>query len=88
MKKECGKLDSNQASIGNQTNALWSMSILDLHYLYHKLAQLLLHSKVAKAEIYLMRGYHNEWLELTYHTGAHPLGNSKAQAGFSNFFRL
>ena len=29
--------------------------------------QLLLHSKVAKAESYLIGGYHNEWLELTYY---------------------
>ena len=27
----------------------------------------LLHSKVAKAELYLIGGYHNEWLELTYY---------------------
>ena len=29
--------------------------------------QHLLHSKVAKAESYLIGGYHNEWLELTYY---------------------
>ena len=29
--------------------------------------QLLLHWNIAKAESYLLSGYHNEWLELTYH---------------------
>ena len=29
--------------------------------------KLLLHSKVAKAELYLIGGNHNEWLELTYY---------------------
>ena len=29
--------------------------------------QFLSHSKVAKAELYLIGGYHNEWLELTYY---------------------
>ena len=29
--------------------------------------QHLLHLKVAKAESYLIGGYHNEWLELTYY---------------------
>ena len=29
--------------------------------------QLLLESKVVKAELYLIGGYHNEWLELTYY---------------------
>ena len=28
--------------------------------------QLLLYSKVAKVEFYLISGYHNEWLELTF----------------------
>ena len=35
--------------------------------IFDKLIQLLLHSKVAKAELYLIGGYHNEWLELTYY---------------------
>ena len=30
---------------------------------------LLLHSKVAKAELYFIDGYHNEWIELTYYIG-------------------
>ena len=34
---------------------------------FDKLIQLLLHSKVTKAELYLIGGYHNEWIELTYH---------------------
>ena len=34
---------------------------------FDKAIQLLLHSKVAKAELYLIGGYHNEWLELTYY---------------------
>jgi len=33
--------------------------------IFYKLIQLLLHSKVTKAELYLIDGYHNEWLELT-----------------------
>ena len=35
--------------------------------IFDKIIQLLLHSKVAKAELYLIGGYHNEWLDLTYH---------------------
>ena len=50
------------------------MGILDLQYLYHKLTQLLLHSKVAKAEKYLIGGYHTEWLELTYYIETLGLG--------------
>ena len=35
--------------------------------IFDKVIQFLLHSKVAKAESYLIGGYHNEWLELTYY---------------------
>ena len=34
---------------------------------FDKLIQLLSFSKVAKTELYSIGGYHNEWLELTYH---------------------
>ena len=33
----------------------------------NEIIQLLLHSKVAKAESYLIGSHHNEWLELTYY---------------------
>ena len=33
----------------------------------YKVLQLLLHSKDAKAELYLMDGYQDEWIELTYY---------------------
>ena len=33
--------------------------------IFDKMIQLLLHSKVAKAGLYLIGDYHNEWLELT-----------------------
>ena len=42
--------------------------------IFDKVIQLLLHSKVTKAELYLIGGYHNEWLELTYYI--ETLGNS------------
>jgi len=35
--------------------------------MFDKVIHLLVHSKVAKAELYLIGGYHNEWLELTYY---------------------
>ena len=35
--------------------------------IFNEIIQHLLHSKVAKAESYLIGGYHNEWLELTYY---------------------
>ena len=35
--------------------------------MFNEMIQLLLHSKVAKAESYLIDGYHNESLELTYY---------------------
>ena len=35
--------------------------------IFYDIIQHLLHSKVAKAESYLIGGYHNEWLELTYY---------------------
>ena len=35
--------------------------------IFDKVIQLLLHSKAAKAEPYLIGGYHIEWLELTYY---------------------
>ena len=35
--------------------------------IFNGMMQHLLHSKVAKAESYLIGGYHNEWLELTYY---------------------
>ena len=35
--------------------------------IFDKVIQLLLHSKVTKAESYLIGGYHNKWLELTYY---------------------
>ena len=35
--------------------------------IFDKVIQLLLHSKVAKAELYLIGGYHNELIELTYY---------------------
>ena len=35
--------------------------------IFNEMIQHLLHSKVAKAESYLIGGYHNEWLELTYY---------------------
>ena len=38
-----------------------------LNIIFDDIIQLLLHSKVAKAESYLIGGYHNEWLELTYY---------------------
>ena len=38
-----------------------------LHGIFDKIIQFLLNSKVAKAELYLIGGYHNEWLELTYY---------------------
>ena len=36
--------------------------------IFDKVIQLLLHSKVIKAELYLIGGYHNKWLELTYYS--------------------
>ena len=35
--------------------------------IFNEIIQHLLYSKVAKAESCLIGGYHNEWLELTYH---------------------
>ena len=35
--------------------------------IFDEIIQLLLHSKVAESESYLLGGYHNEWLELTYY---------------------
>ena len=35
--------------------------------IFNKLIQLLFLSKVAKADLYLINGYYNEWLELTYY---------------------
>ena len=35
--------------------------------IFDKLRRTLLYSKVAKAELHLMDGHHNEWLELTYY---------------------
>ena len=37
--------------------------------IFDKQIQLLSHSKVAKAELYLICGYYNEWIELTYYIG-------------------
>ena len=42
----------------------WGCTLLNV--IFDKLIQILLHSKVTKAELYLIGGYHNEWLELTY----------------------
>ena len=70
MKKEWRELDLNQGSHAYQTDALAGMAIGDLQFLssiFDKIIQLLLHSKVTKAELYLINGYHNEWLELTYY---------------------
>ena len=38
-----------------------------INAIFNEIIQHLLHSKVAKAESYLIGGYHNEWLELTYY---------------------
>ena len=59
--------------------------------IFDKIIQLLLHSKVAKAELYLIGGYHNEWLELTYYIETlRNTSNEKAfianQVSFRNFF--
>ena len=35
--------------------------------IFDKLIQFLSNSKVAKAELFLIGGYHNKWLELTYY---------------------
>ena len=37
--------------------------------IFDKQIQLLSQSKAAKAELYLIGGYHNEWIELTYYIG-------------------
>ena len=39
-----------------------------INAILYKVIQLLLHSRVAKAELYLLGGYHHAWLELTYYT--------------------
>ena len=54
MKKECRELDLNQGFIDEQTDASEGMAI------FNEIIQHLLHSKVAKAESYLIGGYHNE----------------------------
>ena len=38
--------------------------------IFHKLIEVLLHPKVAKAELYSKGDYHSEWLELTYYIEA------------------
>ena len=63
MKKERRELDLNKRSPGYQTDALEGMAMGDSHSTYaifDEVIQLLLHSKVAKAELYLIGGYHNE----------------------------
>ena len=70
MKKDCRELDSNYGFSDYKTDAPEGMAVGDVHYpntIFDKLIQLLLHSKVAKAELYLIGGYHNEWIELTYY---------------------
>ena len=50
--------------------------------IFDKLIQFLSNSKVAKAELYLIGDYHNEWLELTYYieTLAKVLSTKEEQA--------
>ena len=64
MKKEYRKLELNQGSHNYQPGALGTMAIVDLDMflvaIFDKLKQFLLHSKVAKAELYLIGGYHNK----------------------------
>ena len=38
-----------------------------INAIFDEIIQHLLHSKVAKAELYLIGGYHNKWIELTYY---------------------
>ena len=63
MKKECRELDWNQRSPVYQTDAPEGMAIWDVSpqlVIFYKVLQLLSHSKVAKAELYLIGTYHNE----------------------------
>ena len=67
MDKEHRRKDAYLRLFSNETVALESMAIGDLHFYkeylisYHK-------SKFAKAELYLIGGYKNELFELTYYT--------------------
>ena len=70
MKKEFRYLDLNQGSPVYQTDILESLAIEGLHswkqYLinYYNFYYT---QKIAKAELYFIGGYDNEWLELTYY---------------------
>ena len=59
-----------------------------LSAIFDKLKQLLLHSKVAKAELYLIGGYHNEWLELTYYKEALVFSIGWAQCVSDLFIKM
>ena len=56
MKKDCREPDLNQQSPDYQYGAPEGMAVGDVYHhvvIFYKVIQLLLHSKVAKAELYL-----------------------------------
>ena len=67
MKKESWKLDLNQESPDHHSRKHGYRGFIFMHAIFDKTIQLLLNSKVAKTELYLIGGYDNEWLELTYY---------------------
>ena len=66
MKKEGRELDSCEQDWRPRRHG--HVEFTAFNAIFDKMIQLLLHSKVAKAESYLIGGYHSEWLELTYYT--------------------
>ena len=61
--RKCRQLDLNQGSPVYQSLAPEGMALGEFTFyiaIFDELIQLLLHSKVAKAESYLLGGYHNE----------------------------
>ena len=63
-------MDLNQGPLEHQTDALESTTMGDSyndHAIFDEIIQLLLRSKVAKAESCLIGGYHDERIELTYY---------------------
>ena len=65
MKKECKESDLSKGSPDTNWRP-WRHSHKRFTFsmvIFDKLIQLLLHSKVAKAELYLIGGNHNKWLD-------------------------
>ena len=63
-------MDLNQGPLEHQTDVLESTTMGDScnnHAIFDEIIQLLLRSKVAKAESCLIGGYHDERIELTYY---------------------